>query len=164
MAPKKHSWSKSDGKALLLADIRAKRVTHAMDWDAVFQTRPKFCVGVTPVEALRLFQGRLTRAFKAVAVKDERVAHELALMQQDHIAHPRPALDHHGNPQWEGSQLQKLLKKDIAEGKHLTMSTTQLYNFRPEYQSMHKPLFLGKIEQEVKLVKFKKQYRNRFGY
>jgi hypothetical protein len=59
---------------------------------------------------------------------------------------------------------QKLLKQDVADKKHETLTNTQFYLSRPEYQTLPKHIIVGHIEQEVKLVKFKHQYRHRYGY
>ena len=52
MAAHNISWQKSDGKKLLMQDIRDGRVTATMDWKDVFQTRNEFIIGVSYAEAL----------------------------------------------------------------------------------------------------------------
>jgi hypothetical protein len=135
-----------------------------MDWVEAFQYRPEFNVGVSYAEALRLFKGRLASARKKVSGQRSRADTELALLQQDRVAHPRPATNHRGEPQWEGSTTQKLLKEDIKNKVHETLTHTQFYLSRPEYQLLPKRILVGHIEQEIRLIKFKRQYRSRFGY
>jgi len=158
------SWRKSDGKKLLIQDIRANRIHAAMDYQEAFQRRPEFNVGVTVAEALRLFKGRLLRARKKVAAQKSRAELELALLQQDRITHPAPAHNHRGEPRWEGSVAQQLLKADVKAKRHEQLTNTQFFNSRPEYRALPKPILVGHIVQEVKLIKFKTQYRSRYGY
>jgi len=158
------SWTKSDGRKLLLEDLRANRIPPHITWVQIFQARPEFNVGVSYAEALRLFKGRLERARKKVQEQKSRAETELELMQQDRVTHPRPATNHRGEPQWEGSDAQKLLKADIKNGVLATMTKTQFYLSRPEYRALPKAILVGHIDQEVRYVKFSTQYRSRYGY
>ena len=100
--------------------------------EQVFHMRPEFAVGDTPEEALRLFENRLASAREIIRGKKQRTSTELAMLQEDRLVHPFPATNYRGEPQWEGSAAQKVLKKDVADKKHETMSRTAFYNLRPE--------------------------------
>jgi len=158
------NWRKSDGKKLLLQDLRAGTIHDNMDWVEVFQYRPEFNVGVSYAEALRLFKGRLRSARGKISKQKTRAVDELALLKQDRITHPAPAFNHRGEPRWQGSNVQKLLKADVKNKVHETKTHTQFYLSRPEYQTLPKRILVAHIEQEIKLIKFKTQYRSRFGY
>jgi len=162
--PPTSNWRKSEGRKLLLKDVRAGRIHASMDWVEAFQYRPEFNVGVSYAEALRLFKDRLARIRKKVGTQKSRADEELRLLQQDRITHPAPAFNHRGEPRWEGSDVQKLLKQDVKNKVHETKMHTQFYLSRPEYQTLPKRILVAHIEQEVKLTKFKKQYRSRYGY
>ena len=129
-----------------------------------FKSRPEFAVGKNVDDAARLFETRLKSARKIIAEKDERAAMELALLHEDRKVRPVPLANHRGEPRWEGSKAQKQLKKDVAEGKHLTMKSTEFYLSNPDYQKYPKNIIMGHVDQEVRLRKFTKQYRGRYGY
>jgi len=158
------SWHKSEGKKLLVRDLRAGTIHDAMDWVEVFQYRPEFNVGVSYAEALRLFKGRLRSARAGVSKQRTRAETELALLQQDRVIHPAPAFNHRGEPRWEGSIVQQLLKQDVKDKVQEMLMHNEFYLSRPEYQTLPKSIMVGHIEQEIRLIKFKKQYRGRFGY
>ena len=94
----------------------------------------------------------------------QRASTELAMLQEDRLVHPFPATNYRGEPQWEGSAAQKVLKKDVADKKHETMSRTAFYNLRPEYKAFPKTVIVGKVQQEERLLKFMKQMRKKKGY
>ena len=126
--------------------------------------RPEFAVGDTPEEALCLFENRLASAREIIRGKKQRASTELAMLQEDRLVHPFPATNYRGEPQWEGSAAQKVLKKDVADKKHETMSRTAFYNLRPEYKAFPKTVIDGKVQQEERLLKFMKQMRKKKGY
>ena len=114
MPPKKkktQAWIASKGRKILFSDITSGKISENIKYEQVFHMRPEFAVGDTPGEALRLFENRLASARKVIC------ATELAMFQQDRLAHPFPSTNHRGEPQWEGSTAQKVLKEDVA-GKH----------------------------------------------
>ena len=68
--------------------------------------------------------------------------------------HPPPTHNVRGEPQWNGSKAQQLLKEDITAGKHLEMSPLDLRMTRPEYQAFLRDTIRWKIHQEVKTRKY----------
>jgi len=72
--------------------------------------------------------------------------------------HPAPSLNHRGEPQWNGSAAQRLLKEDIAAGKHLAVgfkpSKLRLDVNRPEYRAFSVDTFRWKVQQEVRTKKY----------
>jgi len=167
MAPRKKKadplcWRSSEGRKLLQQDLRDGTIPPTMDYLTAFQQRPEFDVGQTFEDAVRLFQGRLARTQKCLHDRQSRSASELALLQQDLASLPPPdAVDHWGNPRWEGSVAQSLLKQDVANNQHVTLTREQFYLSRTEYGVYTKKYISKKIEQEVALQKFLKQYRDR---
>jgi hypothetical protein len=167
MPPKKkkeNNWRTCAGRMLLCSDIRNGDIPANMDWRTAFHRRAEFAVGETPDEALRLFESRLKSARKILSSRDARASVEHAMLREDRQCIPIPTTNHRGEPRWEGSQAQKLLKKDIADGKHKAMTRMDFYQSRSEYQQFFKSTIDGKAVQEEKLIKFTKQYRARFGY
>ena len=85
-------------------------------------------------------------------------------MQQDLATNPPAPIDYWGMPRWEKSAAQKSLKQDVADGKHTTMTRTQFHQSRPEYKVYPKRYIARKVEQELALQKFLKQYHARREY
>jgi hypothetical protein len=73
----------------------------------------------------------------------------------DRRIHPKNALNHRGEPRWEGSEAVRLLRLDMDEGKHHTMRPRDLYQTRPQYYENY-PLtvFRGHIDQEERRRKY----------
>ncbi len=69
--------------------------------------------------------------------------------------HPPPTHNHRGEPQWNGSAAQRLLKEDMELEKHLVMKPSELRMTRVEYQAYSKDTFRWKIQQEIKTKKYK---------
>ena len=163
-------WAKSEGRKLLFADIRSGAIPATMHWQIAYKRRPEFVVGTkadpTAEKAESLFEDRLKSARNILAAKDARAAEELALLRADRLIHPVPTTNHRGEPHWEGSEAQKLLKKDVAERKHEGMLPAQYYASRPQYKAwgFSAATIKGHVEQEVRLRKFLKQYRGRYGH
>lgn len=161
---KVENWRTSKGRELLLADVRSGTIHADMDDEEAFQSRPEFAVGESLEEAKRLFEGRLKSARGIIGRKNTRASSELALLREDRKVHPPPPTNHRGEPRWEGSVAQKLLKQDVAEKKHVGMKPSEFHQTRPEYQAYPPKVIKGHVEQEVRLQKFLFQYRGRYGY
>jgi len=170
MAPrkKKHpiNWTATcRGKQLLLRDLREGLYPEDMPFEEVFYQRPEFDVGVSHSEAKRLFENRLKAARKLVTQNNTRSASELVLMQQDRAAHPPPARYPSGEPRWDGSAAQALLKEDVKNKVHESMSREAFYTSRTEYYlDFSLQTISNHVDQEVRSSKFLKQYRARRDY
>jgi hypothetical protein len=69
--------------------------------------------------------------------------------------HPRPTHNYRGEPQWDGSDAQRLLKEDVVAGVHLNYSTpSELRLSRPEYQVYGVDVFRAHLHQEKRLRKY----------
>ena len=158
---KKDGWLDSTGRRLLFDDVRDGTIPDSMDHATAFSTRPEFIVGETAAEALRLFKGRLTSARKIIYERNTRAETELALLRIDRATRPPPATNHRGEPRWDGSEAQRLLKHDVAIGKHIGISLTQFFQSRLQYQEYQALTISGHVKQEVKTRKFLKQYRSK---
>jgi hypothetical protein len=69
--------------------------------------------------------------------------------------HQPSLFSHHGYPEWQGSEAQKLLKIDLEAKKQDTMSKMDLWDSKPEFYE-HFPLkvFRDKINQETRTAKY----------
>lgn len=168
MAPRKKKkntdWDGCKGRALLRQDIREKRIPSDMPWEDVYRHhfRPEFAVGETPEEAHRLFQTRLKTAREYVSKKETRAAEEEAAMLHDRAVCPPPTTTHRGEPRWQGSAAEAALKEDFANGKHLSMTSDELYESRSEYSEFTKTTIKRHVRQEGDTTKFLEQYRSRY--
>lgn len=161
---RKKSWLTSEGRKLLLQDLRHGAITPDMDYETVFEMRTEYEVGESREEAKRLFENRLKSAREILRQKDVRAAQELALLKEDRKVKPAPKFNHRGEPRWEGSDAQKQLKKDVSEGKHLKMKPKEFKDSNHVYKEFGLDTIRGHITQEERLLKFLKQYRGRHGY
>ena len=103
---------------------------------------------------------------RLAAVRDDYVK-KVARRNKDHEAyliakrnHPTPELNSRGEPQWNGSDAQKLLKELVASGGHTGVKPQQLWEQRQEYQVYSLQTFRDHIYQEERLLKF----NNYLGY
>jgi hypothetical protein len=89
--------------------------------------------------------------------EDLKIAEALdsAALAHDRRIHPKAANNHRGEPRWEGSDAERLLRQDMDEGKHKTMKPQLLYNMRNEYYENYPlKIFREHIYQEEKRRKF----------
>jgi len=68
--------------------------------------------------------------------------------------HPTPAFNCRGEPQWNGSEAQKLLKALVSEGKHEGKAPKKLHAAKPEFRVYSLQTFRDHIYQEERLLKF----------
>jgi len=159
---KAFDWFHSEARKLLDYDIRKGVVKREMSVDTVFDMRPQYAAaGRDLEEARRLFDGRLDSAFIRSDEETNRAAGEMAALQQDRTTHPRPALDAHGNPQWEGSPAQAFMRTDIKNKRHIGLNQSQFRMTRPEYQVYDAQYIGRKISQEDRKQKWINNYPNR---
>jgi hypothetical protein len=76
-------------------------------------------------------------------------------LANDRRIHPKKALNHRGEPRWEGSEAERLLRLDMDEEKHRTLKPRELYMTRQQYHDNY-PLkvFRGHIDQEERRRKY----------
>ncbi len=107
------------------------------------------------------FHGRCDRPIarghseEAGSRKQASAVSDSAALANDRLLHPVPTHNHRGEPRWEGSEAQRLLRQDIDLGNHLDLMPRDLFMSEPDYYDNY-PLevFRKHIEQEVKLRKF----------
>ena len=153
---KKDDWLHSRGRTLLMEALRTGEIpldSTEMSWKEAFQLHPEFAEH----DGARLFQSRLSSARRQIREKKQRGEAEMALLAQDRQVFPIPATNHRGEPRWEGSTAQALLKQDVEAKKHEQYKPQDFYDSRPEYKSWPLQVIRKHIEQEVRLVKWKNQ-------
>ena len=68
--------------------------------------------------------------------------------------HPTPEFNCRGEPQWNGSAAQVLLKELVEKGEHKGVEPKILWSSREEYQMYSLKTFCDHIYQEERLLKF----------
>ena len=63
-----------------------------------------------------------------------------------------PGFGHY--PEWEGSEAQHWLKKDMEDGKHLQLKPEELHQSRPEYVLLPLKVFRDHIAQPTRTGKY----------
>jgi hypothetical protein len=157
---KESNWQNSEAKKLLLQDLHTGAIP--LDGDLMtprdaYRQRPEFA----EFDGYANFPSRLRGARQQVARLQNRAASDSAAFAHDQQIYPNAAKNHRGEPRWEGSKAERLLRQDMDEGKHKAMKPQLLYNARKEYYE-HYPLkvFREHIYQEEKRRKFLVQYRS----
>ena len=141
-------WKRSDAKELLKRDLRHGTIpidANDMDPEEVFLQRVEF------VEfRFEYFKDRLKHERgEAEKLHHRAVSDELALAH-DRRLFPKKATNSLGQPRWEGSSAERILKKDIDDGKHKRQKPKELYKSRGACQKFTLEVFRKHIHQEVK--------------
>ena len=100
------------------------------------------------------FPARLRGLRSQITDKNNRGASDSIALAHDRRIFPKPTHNGRGEPRWEGSDAERLLKLDIDEGKHKTMQPKELHQSRGEFQNYKLKLFREHIYQEEKRCKF----------
>jgi hypothetical protein len=153
-------WRHSEAKKLLSqliarGDIpRDGSMKPKIVWNAFCLPRHEFLFFKYPN-----FPSRLRSLLKTYNGKVDRAGTDVDALAHDRILFPKATHNHRGEPRWEGSEAERLLKLDVDDQKHKTVKPIELYKSRPEYYE-HYPLeiFRNHIYQEVRLRKFVLQY------
>jgi hypothetical protein len=102
------------------------------------------------------FADKLNKLRKIVEKKNKRVVDDMHAFEVFRNNFPVQLTNHRGEPRWEGSEAQALLKQDIEMGRHLEFDRMRLlWLSRQEYQQFTRKVFLGHIDQEKRLCKLK---------
>jgi len=100
------------------------------------------------------FTRRLLSLRKLVDEGKKRADKDLEAFNIARQNHPAPEQNHCGEPQWNGSEAQRLLKKDIDNNLHQTYWPGHLHASKPAYQEFSLDTFRDHIYQEVQTRKY----------
>ena len=100
------------------------------------------------------FTRRLLSLRKLVEEGKQRADKDLDAFKAAKQNHPPPARNHRDEPQWNGSEAQRLLKIDIANNLHRTHWPRHLYDSKPAYKEFSLDTFRDHIYQEVQTRKY----------
>jgi hypothetical protein len=155
----KDSWAKSDAKRILEAELKKGTIpldASDMAPDVVYLQHPEFATF-----QYEKFRDNLNKLRKKIKGKKTRSELDSLALQRDRKSHPKPEKNNRGEPRWEGSEAERLLKLDVDNGKHNAMTPRNLHKSRKEYQDYALDVFRKHIHQEVKTRKFIKQRKDR---
>jgi hypothetical protein len=133
----------SDAKELLKKDIEEGRVKEVMTAREVFAMHPEFDV--------YKFQnsGNNLKNLRALVKRNkESAAFDSAALANDQGDHPHSAMTTAGLPRWHESDAERLLKVDVNQLQHETMTPQALHESRPEHQVFSLHIFRQHIQQE----------------
>lgn len=152
------AWKNHPARKLLYADLANGRLEldgKEMGPQQVYEKyKGESCFQLKGMEYGPNFTRRL-RDLREIVKRDKSRAIEdkqaLAISIRNH---PVPEKNHKGEPQWNGSAAQQLLKVDMEAGKHKFMKPSDLRKTRPEYQLFLPDTFRWKIQQNIRTEKF----------
>jgi hypothetical protein len=149
----KPDWRKSKAKRLLEEDLTKGTIpleSDEMGAREVYGQRPEF----SEFEYAH-FTDRLRDLRKQIGQKKDIAFADCAALARDRAIYPKPAHNHRGEPRWEGSEAERLLRADISLFRSTQNKPVDLYRSRAEYYNNY-PLvvFRGHIDQEVRRLKY----------
>lgn len=145
-------WKKSKAKKLLFVDLSDGTIpldAKDMPPQTVYLQRPEF----SEIQYER-FRTNLNDMRKNIRAKKTHAASDSVALAHDRAIHPKKPLNHRGEPRWEGSEAERLLKVDIDNGMNEGQTPSELWKSREEYQYYPLTVFRKHVHQEVKLRKF----------
>jgi hypothetical protein len=135
-------WKDSDAKKLLRQDILDGKVVDSMMPKEVLVMRPEY-------EPYRKnFGSNLRSLQKMIRENQAKADSDSAALAHDHRIRPPAAYTSKGYPRWDGSDAQRLLKKDIDAGLTRSLKPSLLHDSRVEYQVFPLKVFRDHIQQE----------------
>jgi hypothetical protein len=157
--PRRHGWidwKKSHARAIILEDLEleilpidAAQMPAAVAWELYYGQMAEFNEVV-----FSQFEARLKDHRKKYGKLVIRSARESEALAHDRRLFPRQNENCRGEPVFDLSAAKLLLRADVAEGKHTSMTPSQLQATRDEYKPFDSRKFKHRIYQEVRRIKF----------
>ena len=150
----KIDWANSAAKVLLKKLFREGTIPVDYDdpeliWTTHCEGKPQF----TGMSYDANFRSRLKAVKEDLCMKKSRAIADQEAYDNFRRNHPRPTHNARGEPIWDGSQAQALLKEDMADGLHVGKEPKQVWLSRPEFQEFLLDVFRDHIYQEQRLWK-----------
>jgi hypothetical protein len=135
-------WQNSYAKKLVHQDILDGKVVVSMMPKEVLAMRPEY----EPYG--KNFGTNLRNLQKAIRENQAKADSDSAALAHDRRVYPPSANTSQGCPRWDGSEAERLLRKDVDEGLTSTYQPKVLHQMRPEYQALALAVFREHIHQE----------------
>ena len=100
------------------------------------------------------FQRRLLTLRKQFLEGQSRAQDDLNAFNIAKTNHPPPPFNHRGEPQWNGSEAQRLLEIDMSDKKHFDLKPEDLWETRVEYKEFYLETFRNHIHQADRTRKY----------
>jgi hypothetical protein len=100
------------------------------------------------------FQERLAGHQMRSARQRQHAARGLEARQVDRLIHPRDTKSPRGEPVFDLHPAQRILRMDVGNGVHKSLTPSKLQASRPAYQEFKPRIFKHRIYQEVRRQKF----------
>ena len=149
-------WRNSEAKDILVSDLEAGILSlHAQDvsaeeaWITVYGR-----IGEFKDVPFRQFKARLQDHRGAVQMRFNQSTRDQLAFEHDRLLYPRQTHNHRGEPVFDKSAAQKLLRQDVKNNLHQNVTAKQLQAARPEYAPFDLDIFQHRIYQEERLQKF----------
>lgn len=152
-------WSIHPARQLLFDEMAAGRIpltAEEMGPDEVFAIyKDSFEFQGMPNDAT--FTRRLKDLREIVDRDKDRAKDDLAALKAALTNHQKdvPAVNHRGEPQYNGSDIQKFLIQDIKDNKHVGKLPSIFQTSRPCYSQLDANTFRWKLQQEIRTIKYK---------
>ena len=147
-------WLRSESKQIVLDDLEEGVIsldetdTAEALFYGMYQYTPEFIAEQVKFEQ---FKDRLAGHRKQLKHKIESPAWEMAALAHDRLKCPQKTHNEKGEKIFYWTEAMELLKQDIDDGKHLTMTPTQLQATRPnEYGEFPLKIFDRRIRQAIR--------------
>ena len=160
--PKAPEWNEEHpARILLLNELKEKRIPVSANEmgpaEACCNCADSFEFKIDGMECGDTFERRLKTLREQFRRDKGRAKSDVKALKLAMRNHPAPSHNHRGEPQWNGSAAQRLLKEDVAAGKHLVVgfkpSLLRLDANRPECREFSVGTFRWKLQQEIRTKK-----------
>lgn len=151
-------WKFSDARQIMLQALDDGVVP--LEYGTTIGPRAAYDIlineGLEDTEYNDLFTRRLRDLAGQVVGNADRANDDEHAYQNFMRNHPKRAFDSYGRPRWEGSEAERLLKEDMANGIHQNYkgNPMQFYHTRGEYQKFTLEVFRAHIDQEIRLQNY----------
>ena len=144
----KWRWEHSWAKEILRGAIANGDITDAHTYDEIHRWHPE-------VEATdrKLLSSRVRALQQQISVDKQAADEDNVDLLHDLKLFPTKTHNYRGEPRWEGSDAQKALKFDIANGIHLTMTPAEFAS-RKVFKDCAEDIVQQHTHQEVKFQKY----------
>jgi hypothetical protein len=156
------SWRNSEAKRLLSEDLIKCRIplsNEEMDAKEVYLQRPEFSQFQFENfrDRLRDLRKQMIACKHQASLDNDSLARDEKMLNREEKKH-----NQNGEPRWEGSEAEHLLRADMDSNQHKIMRPKELYSTRKEYyETFSLAVFRKHIDQEERRRKFLAQYQSK---
>lgn len=149
------AWRKSAARAVLLRDLENGTLPISENYMVseeawkIYQTMDEF-VNVP----FSQFKRQLKAHRQQVHLRKERVAEEETALVEFRQMNPRKRYNNKHEPVFDMTSGKQLLRQDIKDDRHTTMTLGDLQKSRPEYACLTQLKFKDRVHQEIRRQKY----------